>query len=206
MGRNPKQPPEGGAVQSEPVREQIKQMTGFASADELAEALPDNTMQPQGDEGDAAPRPRKPRRSKEEIARSRGVISLDLDPDPLMQDKRYAKAVEKMRTAGLSNTVKSGFDTVAVVTEDEAWELEAEEIEDVDDFSYVMSKKFPVLDPTRHWLGMAVYFLALLGTLTFKRLAKQKGNNMMKWLTDLFKPEEEELDAQQLEEQKQGSV
>jgi len=138
------------------------------------------------------------------MAAARGDVQPEIDP--LMMDPRYKKAVEKMRTAGLSNTVKSGFDTVAVLTEDEAWELEEEEVSDVDDFSYVVSKKFPLLDPTRHWLGMAVYFLALLGTLCFKRLAKSKTSNMMKWLHDMFMGEEEIPDAQELENQRAGSV
>jgi hypothetical protein len=123
-----------------------------------------------------------------------------------MMDPRYKKAVEKMRTAGLSNTVKTGFDTVAVITQEDDWKLEEEEVSDVDDFSYVCSKKFPILDPTRHWISMAIYFLALLGTLTFKRLAKAKGESFTKWLTELFKGEEEIKDAQTIENEKAGSV
>jgi hypothetical protein len=203
MPRNPKQPPEGGSV-----REPIKQMTGFSSEAEMAEALPDNTMVQANEE---APRPRKARRTKEEMATYRASMGIGTSEpldDPLMNDPRYKKAVEKMRSAGLSTTVKTGFETVGVITKDkeDIWPLKDDEFRDVDDFSYVVSKKFPVLDPTGHWWAMAIYFLALLGTLTFKRLAKSKSSNMMKWLTDLFTGPEEELDAQELENEKQASV
>ena len=195
-------PPPGGAVQPDAIREPIKQMTGFATEQEMQAALPDNTMTAP----DAEEKPRKPRRSKAEMEAQRAREGGSQTPDdPNMLDPRYKKAVEKMRSAGISTTVKSGFKTAAVVTGDQVWDLEKDEADDVDDFSYVVSKKYPIMDPTRHWLSMAIYFLALLGTLIFKRAAKANVASWMKTLTDWFSSEPEEKDAQEKENAKAAS-
>jgi len=198
-------PPDGGTVQAT-VPEPIKNMTGFSSVSEMEENLPENTMQ--AAEGDEPKKVRKPRRSKEEMAKARGESAAPVaTDDPLMQDPIYRKHIEKMRNKSISTTVKGGFDTAAAITQDDEWKLEPEEMDDIDGFSYVCSKKYPVLDPSRHWLSMTLYFFALLGTLIFKRAAKKNAENWMKKLGDLFGFGEEEItDAQELENQKAGSV
>lgn len=199
----------------ETVREPIKQMTGFSSAEEMADALPENTMQPLFDEGEGTPRQRRKRRSKEEMAafrRSQGIPDPYAPSSPamagtddLMSDPRYRKAVEKMRTAGMTNTIDSGFSTAALITQDEEWKLQKEEREDVDDFSYVVSKKFPILDPTAHWFSMLIYFFAMMGTLIFKRAAKMNAETWMKKLHDMFVGEDVEKTAQEIAEEKEAS-
>src|SRR5271170_4227270 len=132
-----------------PVPLPIKQMSGFASEEEMKASLPSNTMQGSGEEA----RTRRPRKAK----------APEPEVDPLMSDPVYKAAVEEMRSAGLSTTVKAAFKTAAVATKDDEWELQRDEVKQVEGFSYVLSKKYDILDPTRHWVGMAIYFLALMG-------------------------------------------
>jgi len=180
------------------IREPIKQMTGFPTEAAMADALPDNTMTPP--EGEA---PKRKRRTKAEIEASRAQVEPEVDP--LMADPRYRKAVEKMRSAGLSTTVKGGFEAVALGTQDDEWRLKPEEITDVEDFSYVVSKKYAIFDPTRHWISMAIYFFGMLGTLVFKRAAKAQAGAWIKQVTEWFTGGEEK-DAQQIEDEKKASV
>jgi len=199
----------------ETVREPIKQMTGFSSAEEMADALPENTMQPLFEGDGEQPRQKRKRRTKEEMAafrRSQGIPDPYASSSPamagtddLMSDPRYRKAVEKMRTAGMTNTIDSGFSTAALITQDEEWKLQKEEREDVDDFSYVVSKKFPILDPTAHWFSMLIYFFAMMGTLIFKRAAKMNAETWMKKLHDMFVGEDVEKTAQEIADEKEAS-
>ena len=195
-------PPAGGAV-TEPVREQIKKMSGSQSEQEMADALPTDTMQaplPGMEDLTSTGRPRRPRGPN----KPRGAPMEEVDP--LMLDPRYKKAIERMRSAGISKTVKGGFAGAAVMTKDPDWKLDEEEGEEVDDFSYVVSKKYPLMDPSRHWISMILYFVALIGTLIFKRAAKMKAESWMKKLSEWFGGEEEELDAQEKENVKAASV
>lgn len=192
------------AQPSNAVREPIKQMTGFESEAKMAESLPLNTMQADDGKLGFGEAPRRKRRTKAEMDALRSGQQPDIDPN--MADPRYRKAVEKMRSAGISTTVKAGFETAAVATHDDAWKLAPAEVEDVEDFSYVVSKKYAILDPTQHWISMAIYFLALLGTLIFKRAAKQGAETWLKKITSWFTPEEETKDAQERQEEKAESV
>ena len=204
------------AKNEEVVREQVKQMTGFKSAEDMADALPENTMQPMFEGEGEPPRQKRKKRTKAEMAAYRASMGIpdpyastgSVEPsmdDPLMADPRYRKAVEKMRTAGMTNTIDSGFSTAALITQDEDWKLQKEEWENVDDFSYVVSKKFPILDPTHHWFSMLLYFLALMGTLIFKRAAKMNAETWMKKLHDMFLGEDVEKTAQEIADEKEQS-
>lgn len=200
------EPPAGGSVQPvDGVREVVKQMSGHASEDELRDSLPENTMTDATSEASEPAKPRKPRRTKEEMARLRGK-EPEQELDPLMSDPRYAKAVGNMRSAGMKKTVVGGFDTAAKITKDEAWELEKDEVEQVDDFSYVCSKKFPILDPTAAWWTMAIYFFAMLGTFIAKRVAQTQGDELIEKLREMVFGEEKQKTAQELQDEKAGSV
>src|SRR5579862_2820032 len=95
MGRPKKvQPAPGGSVQDASsdvpqVREQIKNLSGFASTEELRDAIPDSTAGP-----DPEVRTRRPRRSKAEMEASRGMS------DTMLEDKRYAEACANMAAFG----------------------------------------------------------------------------------------------------------
>ena len=189
------------------IREPIKQMTGYESAEAMADALPTNTMQPPEGAAPGEPSKRK-RRTKAEMEAARGKVAYS-EPslDPLMDDPRYREAIEEMRTAGLSTTVKTGFDGAALVTKDDDWKLEKDEFRKVDNFSYVLSKKYPILDPSNHWITMALYFFALLGSLIFKRMAKMNAESWSEKIKEFFGfAEEPEKTAQELENEKAMSV
>lgn len=199
-----RKPAEGGSIgggeasPSTSINDQIKQMTGFASPEEMAESLPENTMTAPIEED----RPRKKRRTKEEMAASRGEsTSTTVELDPLMQDERYKKIVEKMRGKTLTTTVVKGFDVAAKATEDPEWHLEKDEVGEVDDISYILAKRYPVLDPTNHWLSMAVYSLAVLGGLIFKRAGKAAVGSGIQKLMAMLGGDEEEA-----EPKKEGAV
>jgi hypothetical protein len=185
------------------IREPIKQMTGYESAEAMADALPTNTMQPP--EGAASGEVVKPKRKY--TKRTPVPIVSEPSLDPLMDDPRYREAIEEMRTAGLSTTVKTGFDGAALVTKDDDWKLEKDEFRKVDNFSYVLSKKYPILDPSNHWVTMALYFFALLGSLIFKRMAKINAESWSEKIKEFFGfAEEPEKTAQELENEKAMSV
>jgi hypothetical protein len=201
-------PPDGGSVQTEsPISASVSRMSGFSSEQEMKDSLPDSTLTSEPDE-----KPRRKRRTKEEILAAKGGAgNIAIDADPNMSDPVYRKAVEKMRSAGISTTVKSGFKTAAIATNDANWELDDEEIDDIDGFSYVMSKKFPLMDPTRHWISMLLYFVALMGTMIFKRAVLSGEDSFLGKFTADFKKafgfgEKPALDAQQLEDMKAHNV
>jgi hypothetical protein len=196
-------PPLTGAISTDPVRPQIKQMTGFETAEEMRAALPENTSLGSPPMDGYTPAPKRSRRSKEEMAAARAAAGLDVD-DPNMLDPRYKKAVENMRSGGLTTAVQAGFKTYAVVSKEPSWELQPDEDQKVDDFSYVLSKKYGVLDPTKHWIGMAFYFVALMGTLIFKRAAKLNAESWMKKLHGFFSSTEDETEKPEQKQPKQS--
>ena len=184
MGRSKKSfpSPEAGAAETSPpeVRQQIKQMTGHASAEEMADSLPMNTMIASEEET-----PRRKRRSKEEIAASRAGTATS-STDPNMVDPFYREAIEDMRAFGGGSIIKGGFSTMGVALHDEKIPLTKKEEKRLDGYFYVMSKKYNVLDPSNHWFTMALYFFGMLGSFIFARIAEKKGEDMtqqvMRWL------------------------
>jgi len=171
------------------VREQVKQMSGHQTEEEMAASLPINTMAL--DATETAPVARRKRRTKEEMARARGELPAG-SPDPLMADPVYRKAIQDMQGFGGASLVKGGFDVAALaITHDPAMKLQETEEERLDGYFYVMSKKYNVLDPSNHWFTMALYFFGLLGSFIFTRVAHKKGNEMIDSLTRWFSGEKE---------------
>jgi hypothetical protein len=171
------------------VREQVKQMSGHQTEEEMAATLPVNTMTLE--ETGTAPVARRKRRTKEEMARARGELPAS-SPDPNMSDPKYVKALKDMQAFGGASIIKGGFDVAAIATHDPAMKLQEPEEERLDGYFYVMSKKYNVLDPTNHWFTMALYFFGLLGSFIFTRVAHKKGNEMIDSLTRWFSGKEEE--------------
>jgi hypothetical protein len=168
------------------VREQVKQMSGHQSEEEMAASLPENTMLPGMEE---TVQPRRKRRTKAEMDAARGVPAQGADPN--MTDPKYVKALKDMQAFGGSSIVKGGFDVAALAMRDPAIKLQEPEEDRLDGYFYVMSKKYNVLDPTAHWFTMALYFFGLLGSFIFTRLAHKKGNEMIDQLTRWFGGKEE---------------
>lgn len=171
-------PPTTAAPNTEPVRPQIKQMTGFKSAEEMAASLPTDTMTSAPEE-----RPRKyTRKPKQEEA----------PRDPLLDDPRYKKAIASMQGFGGPKIVKGGFSAVALATSEPAIALNGEEGEQLDDFFYVLGKRYQALDPSGHWFTMLLYFLSMLGTFIFTRVMSSKGNSLQKQLAQWFGGKDED--------------
>lgn len=180
-------PADEGAVTESPlapqVNDQIKQMTGFQDEKELLAALPETTTGPSETGED---RPRKKRRTKEEMAAARGGASADVVTDPLLLDKRYQKAIQNMNSDTGTGFVKGGFRVAALAKGDESWQLQSDEEEKTDDFFYVLSKKYGWFDPSKSPITMAIYFAAMLGTFIASRVLKGKGDDIYAFLTRSF--------------------
>lgn len=175
---NPPVPPSADAV-----RTQVKQMSGHATEQEMMESLPENTMTAPVDDA-----PRRKRRTKEEMAATRGATVAD----PLMEDRKYVKALADMQGFGGSSIVKGGFDVAALALKDAKIELQSEEVERLDGYFYVMSKKYQVLDPTNHWFTMALYFFGMLGSFIFARVAQRNGESLVQQMSRWFGMEEKD--------------
>jgi len=172
-----------------PVRDEVKRMSGHANEQEMADSLPENTMLSGMEE---APRQRRPRRTKAEMDALRGQATPSADP--LMADPVYARAVQDMQAFGGSGLVKGAFSTAAVAMKDEEIALQTPEEKRLDGYFYVMSKKYNVLDPTGNWFTMALYFFGMLGSFIFARVAKKKGDTLVKQFQSWFSSEETKPD------------
>lgn len=166
---------------SEPVRPEVKRMSGFGSKEEMAASLRENT-----NEQTEELKPRRTRRTKAEMQAARGETPID----PNMADPRYRQAIGKMNAFGGPKLISGAFSAVGVATGDKTIPLNPEEKTDVDDYFYVLSKRYNVLDPTRHWITMALYFFGMLGTFIFSRILASKSHSLAKQITSWFTGEE----------------
>jgi hypothetical protein len=164
------------------VRTQVKTMTGFGSEAEMAASLPENTIT--GGEG---PELTPTGRIKRKLGpRASTIAARGVQEDPLLQDRRYVRAVGKATFFGAPKAVKGAFSVAATIAEQPAIALDEEETEDVDDFFYALSKRRTLGDPFATWYGSLLYFLAMLGTLIGTRFANAKGQNFQKSLAKMF--------------------
>lgn len=180
------QPPVTGAAVTEPpsvtpVRQQVRELSGFSNREELRDALPDSTASQHGDE----PKTRK-RRTKLEM----GQASED------MQDPRYAKAVAKMTALGGARGIKTGFKVAATVLNDKEVMLDSEECELWDDYFYVIGKKSK-FDPSNPWY-LAGYGVLALVEQVLTRVWKANAGSFANSIAELFGlgPKKEETEEQ----------
>lgn len=166
MPRKPNQPAEGGSV-----REPIKEMLAGGSDKDFKESLPDVTSSEDAGSPEEM-RPRKKRRSKEEIARERG------DTPEVKVDKRLERAKGKAAGLGAAKLVESGFAASGKP-------LNEEENEDVGDQFYLIATKAGV-DPSGSWLFLIIYTIALLARLVLVRT--ELGAEVKDWLKEMFEP------------------
>ena len=169
-----------------PVRQQVRDLSGFGSREELAASLPESTATP----GTAAApeKVRKPRTPK-----------TDATDDP-----RYNKAVANMTSFGGGRAVKTAFKTAATVMDKKEIALDATEEEMWDDYFYVVGKKSN-FDPTRPWYLVFYAFILLLEQVTV-RIWKMNEKSFVNHIAKMFgiggeeetgpteKPEEEETE------------
>lgn len=153
-------------TQPTPVRQQVRDLSGFGNQDALEAALPDSTATP-GPTAEPV-KVRKPRTPKVEM------------PD----DPRYAKAVADMTSFGGGRAVKAAFKTAAAVMDNEEVALNPKEEEAWDDYFYVVGKKSN-FDPTRPWY-LIVYALVLLLEQVMMRVWKLNEKSFTNQLAKFF--------------------
>jgi len=159
----PRKPAIGGAVTEKvttspavnPVREQVKQMSGFANLEELKAAVPESTALPT----------EKKERKKRAVA--------EVSDDPNMSDPKYKEAIGNMTAFGGKKVVSAGFSTAATILKDDKFKLDAEENKVWDEYFYVVSKRSN-FDPSSPWF-LAVYFVVMLLTQLGARLWERSG-------------------------------
>lgn len=154
--RNKSTPPAPGAAVSappavNPVRQQVKDLSGFGNREDLKNVLPESTAIAPGSE--QPEKVRKPRQKK------------DVED---VTDERYNRAVAGMTSLGGSRAIKTVFKSAAHVTKKEELKLDKEEEQLWDDFFYVVGKKSQ-FDPTRPWY-LVLYAIVLLGEQVVTRL------------------------------------
>jgi hypothetical protein len=178
------------------IREPIKQMTGHANEEEMAASLPENTMTATPEED----RPRRKRRSKEEMAAARGESAPApmADGDPLLNDPLYQKYMKDFQAFGGGGAVKGAFNIGAPVFK--ASPLDEKEEKKVDGFFYCASKRFNFGDPFKNWFTASILFVGMLSSFIVSRVVEVKGNEIQEHFARLFGMKKEE------EEEKEGDA
>src|SRR4029077_9740300 len=122
------------------IQKEIKQVSGFATSDDLLAAIPDtpdkqseSTVSAWG----ASPKAKKPRAKRT----SAPVVA----PDPFANDPRYQEACAEMAAFGGKGFIERGVDSGARLLEDDTFKLNDAERRQWDNFFYVLSKK-PMFD------------------------------------------------------------
>lgn len=147
------EPVKDSAPASPQVRDAIKKMSGFSNEAELSEAIPESTAV-----NTEAEVPRRKRRTKAEMAASRGET-----PDSSLEtDERYRLATQRMAAFGGAKTIKTAFAATGKP-------LDVAEDSDVDDYFYVISRKYG-LDASKSGIFLAIYAILLMLRLVIVRL------------------------------------
>lgn len=170
-------PPADAKPENE-TREAIKNMSGHQSFEELGKVVPEQTALPGMDTGEA------PKKRGRKPGSTNKPKTPTAEIDPLLSDKRYQQAVERMAAFGSSQAIETAFKVTGAP-------LEAEEKERVNDLTYVASKRYN-LDPSRSPVLMAIYTIILLAQLVLVRVAGTTSGEMWKQFQGLFGKKEEE--------------
>jgi hypothetical protein len=160
-------PAPGGAVLAadpEP-RPQVTAMLSPESEKEFEASLPDSTATPEAVED----KPRRKRRTKEEMAQARGEAPT---APPVDDDPRLTRCRSKFASLGASGAIKAGFAGMGKP-------LDRSETEDVEDYFYMVGSKGG-LDPTKSWVAMFFCAFLLLARLVFMRT--DLGDQLKKFL------------------------
>lgn len=161
------------------MREPIKEMLAGGSEEDFKDSLPEQTSSEDQQLSPEQSKPRKKRRTKEEMARERG----DAGAAPV--DKRLERARSKAAGLGGSKLVQSGFSLAGKPLNDE-------ETEDLDDQFYLIANKAGI-DPSGSWTFVILYTIALIARLVMSR------TDLGEQLRALFIPKEEK-DAKEIQE------
>ena len=177
-------PAEGGAVgggEVDQVRGPIKEMLAGGSEEDFKESLPEQTSS-EGEGSLEPPTPRKKRRTKAEMAATKGGEAQPVD-------KRLERAQSKMTGLGAAGLISAGFTMSGKP-------LNVEEDEDVGDQFYLISKKMG--GNSDSWIFIIGYTIALLAKLVILRT--EAGEEFQKWLKNMFAERNKKNDAKQQEQ------
>jgi hypothetical protein len=161
-------PADGGAV-----RAPIIDMLAPGSDDDFKDSLPEQTSSEGSDELNPS-KPRRKRRSKEEIAAARG------EQTSAPVDKRLERAKAKCQGLGLASLAEGGFTMAGKPLSDT-------ESEDVGDQFYLISSKIGGSGDS--WLFIVIYTIALLAKLVMIRT--ELGEEVSEWIKKMFEPKPE---------------
>lgn len=161
---------------TEETRPAILQMSGFTSVDDLEKSMPDIANALNEIEQPKSKRGRKPGTKNKQ----------SVEDNPLMADKRYTDAINRMSAFGASQTIEKAFQFTGAP-------LDIEEKQQVDDLAYVASKQYN-LDPSRSPLLMGIYTIILLARLIMVRIAGTTSANMWESFSGIFGKKESEND------------
>jgi hypothetical protein len=166
---NPAPPPEPLTGAGVEIRDAIKNMSGFENEEQLAAVIPESTATTL-----AGAETKRKRRTKAEMEAAKGgSIPSELENDP-----RYKKAVNNMSAFGGAKTVKAAF---AVTGKP----LDEQETSEVDDYFYVISRKFG-LDATKSGLFLSIYAVFLMLRLIVTRMMGVTSINLWSQFSGLF--------------------
>lgn len=151
------------------VRDEIKNMSGFNSDEELEAYLPESTVStttefPPAD-NDLTPTGRKKRKL--------GPRKKKLDDTGEPTDKRIERFKERATGLGGKSVVTVGFEM-------SGQPLKHEEDEELGDFFYALSKKANI-DPTENWILLGLYFVFMLSRFIVART--NLGDEIKKFLS-----------------------
>lgn len=161
-------PVEGMSGAGVEIRDAILNMSGFENEASLAAAIPDSTAT------SAAEKPKRTRRTKAEMEAAKGGAT----PNPDMEDKRYRDAVTNMSAFGGAKTVRAAFQTTGKP-------LDAGEDKEVDDYFYVISKRYG-LDASKSGLFLSLYAILLILRLIVTRLMNTTSTNLWSQFAGMF--------------------
>jgi hypothetical protein len=161
-----------------PIQKEIKQVSGYESADDLLRDIPDNPDAGIKGSGEPSPKKKKPRGVKK--------TAPPVAPDPFANDPRYQEACAEMAAFGGKGFIERGFDSGARLLEDESFKLNEKEQRQWDNFFYVLSKK-PMFDVGKPLFLALFFIITLLAQLGWRVLERSDSP----FIQDLFKSKEQ---------------
>jgi len=154
------------------VRDEIKNLSGFNSDEQLESWLPESTVR-------EAPLPDMTSAAQTEYTPTGRIKKPRKKKDETEIDKRKERFKERATGLGGKSIIVTGFEMTDKP-------LDTDEDEELGDFFYVLSQKANI-DPSENWILMGLYFVFMLARFTISRTSL--GDDIKKFLSP--KTEEE---------------
>ena len=158
------------------IRDQIKNMSGFPNEEALSAVIPESTATSLGTSED---KPRRKYTKRTPVATSEDVET----------DQRYKDAVARMSSFGGAEAVRTAFNVTGKP-------LDEKENGEIDDYFYVISKKYS-LDATKSGLFLSLYAVLLLLRLIVTRILGVTSINLFEQFQGLFSNEKEKPEGKE---------